>query len=133
MLKRKPPGRHFDAFPADVFEAIIGRYGIGELRAVRTVVVEGDRIILLGEKSETSRKYLIETSTGRYFLKEVPWYCDDPDKITFSVALGNHLSAEGLPVPKALRCVNGDPYASVKGSSFVLFEYRPGRLFDGSE
>ncbi|NUP41199.1 MAG: phosphotransferase [Streptomyces sp.] len=133
MLKRKPPGRQFDAFPPEVFDAIADRYGLGGIRAVQSVVVEGDRIVLLGEKSETSRKYLIETPAGRYFLKEVPWYCDEPGKIEFAVALGNHLADGGHPLARALRCADGAAYASVAGSSFVLFEYRPGRLFDGSQ
>lgn len=133
MLKRKPPGRHFDALQLTGFEHILRHYQLGDLISVNTVVIEGDRVILLGEKSETSRKYVLETSTGWFFLKEVPWYCDQAEHIEFSVGLGNYLAGRGLPVALALRCADGAPYVSAGGSRYILFEYRPGRLYDGSD
>jgi Ser/Thr protein kinase RdoA (MazF antagonist) len=132
VLKRKPPGRTFDSFASETFEEIVAGYGLGAVTAVHTVVVEGDQVVLLGEKSETSRKYLIETSGGRHFLKEVPWYCDEPDRIEFSADFGNRLAEAGLPVPMARRGSRGAAYVSAAGSRFVLYDYRPGRLFDGS-
>ena len=132
MLKRKPAERAFDAFEPKVFEEIAAAYGLGPVTAVHTVVVEGDRVVLLGEKSETSRKYLMVTPQGQHFLKEVPWYCDDPERIAFSADFGNRLAAAGLPVPAARRGPGGQAFVFAAGSRFVLYDYRPGRIYDGS-
>jgi Ser/Thr protein kinase RdoA (MazF antagonist) len=132
MLRRKPVARQFDTLPPEVFDTVATQLALGPVRGVHTMVVEGDRVVLLGEKSETSRKFVLETATGRYFLKEIPWYCDDPASIAFSAALGDHLADCGLPVPRAVRRPDDRPYLELSGSRFVLFEYRPGRLFDGS-
>lgn len=133
VLRRKPQGRTFDSFPVEVFRAVVARYPVGELVAVHTVVVEGDRVVLLGEKSETSRKFVLETTTGRYFLKEVPWYCDDAESIAFSAELANRLADAGLPFPSVLPADDGRAWVDVAGSSFTVSSYRPGGLYDGSE
>jgi Ser/Thr protein kinase RdoA (MazF antagonist) len=132
MLKRKPMTRNFDTFPPEVFTRIARGYGIGEIQSVETIVIEGDRIVLLAEKSETSRKYVITTATGRYFLKEVPWYCDDVQSIRFSASLANHLRDSGLPFPRVLATRENEPFAAAADSRFTLAEYLPGRAFNAS-
>jgi Ser/Thr protein kinase RdoA (MazF antagonist) len=126
VLRRKPVERQFDVLPRSVLAEAIGEYDVGELEHARTLVVEGDRVIILSDKSETSRKYVIDTSRGTYFLKEVPWYCDDPGHRNFSRRLMNHLADAGLPVPRTLRTRAGTWHATVGDSSFVLLEYLPG-------
>ena len=83
-LQRKPVERQFDSLSQQALQDVVGSFGMGALIAAHTLVVEGDRLLLLSDKSETSRKYVVDTDAGRYFLKEVPWYCDDQQHRDFS-------------------------------------------------
>lgn len=132
VLKRKPRERQYDSLPEDVLRSAIDKFGIGQLKAARTLVVEGDRVVILNQKTETSRKYVIDTTAGRYFLKEVPWYCDDVAHRTFSRRIMNHLATE-LPVPKVLQTAAGGWEVLIDGSTFVLLEYRSGSPYDRSQ
>ncbi len=130
-LQRKPRDRQYDSLSEDVLRSAVEKFGVGELLAARTLVIEGDRVVILNQKTETSRKYVIDAGTGRYFLKEVPWYCDDEAHRTFSRRMMNHLAAD-LPVPRVLPTRGGDWDVPVDGSTFVLLEYRSGSPYDRS-
>lgn len=126
VLKKKPVSRQYDSISREILRDAVLQFDVGELHAAHTLVIEGDRVVILSEKSETSRKYVIDTSTGRYFLKEVPWYCDEAPYRDFSRRLMNHLAAANLPVPRVIRAGDGNWSVPVADSNFVLLEYRPG-------
>jgi Ser/Thr protein kinase RdoA (MazF antagonist) len=131
-IVRKPVSRQFDSLSRQQIEKAVEQFGLGKLQGVHTLVIEGDHVVLLSNKSETSRKYVIDTAKGRFFLKEIPWYCDNQAARTFSRSLMNHLADAGLPVPRVLQTTEGEWYAAVEESRFVLLEYLAGSPYDHS-
>lgn len=133
IVRRKPVSRQYETFGGDDFRTVLEGFRVGSFRSAHTLVVEGDRLILLNEKSETSRKFVVETENGnRYFLKEVPWYCDDDAHIAFVVSIAADTVTAGLPVPTPVLTIGAQPAVTHQGSKFTLSEYRPGYLWTGA-
>lgn len=123
--------RQFDSLSQQALQDVVGSFGMGALIAAHTLVVEGDRLVLLSDKSETSRKYVVDTDAGRYFLKEVPWYCDDQQHRDFSRRVMNFCADRHLPVPRVLPSSDGGWSVQLGDSHFVLLEYKPGAPYGG--
>ncbi len=130
-LKSKPIELEFDLFDETLLNTVVANYDVGNLLEANSVVLEGDRIVILGEKTQTSRKMAVETSKGRYFLKQIPWYCDDLQSVAFSHKLTIHLAQAGLPVPRLLTSSSGTTWIEIKGSKFTLTEYIAGNSYQG--
>ncbi|MCA9940878.1 MAG: phosphotransferase [Anaerolineales bacterium] len=81
----------------------------------------------------TSRKAIIHTTDGAYFLKEKPDYCADPLSITLATGF-QHFLAERLPfVPRIIRTRDNGFFVPANGRKYVLTVFQPGRMFRGAD
>ena len=131
-VKRKPVELEFDLFNETLLNAVVTNYDIGHLLEANSIVFEGNRIVILGEKTQTSRKMVIEASKGYYFLKQIPWYCDDLQSIMFSHKFSNYLAEKGFPVPRLLTSNSGNTWVEIEGAKFTLSEYVVGYPYQGT-
>ena len=69
--------------------------------------------------------YMVDTSTGRYFLTLYEKRVDAGD-LPFFFALLDHLAARGLPVPRTLPDRGGVAIQTLSGRPACLIEYLPG-------
>ena len=82
--------------------------------------------------SLTSRKAILETDKGRYFLKEKPQYCSDELLIQKSSLFQDFCSQNTPHVPKIIKTVRGNYYFEFENRKFFLSEYIDGKPFSGS-
>lgn len=83
--------------------------------------------------SFTSRKAVLETDNGTYFLKEKPLYCSNKRSRDLSVYFQNFLSQTLKIVPVVLRTLDGNHYVQWSARFLFLTEFKVGRVFNGSE
>lgn len=131
VARGKPPRLEFDLIEESLAEEIVRAYGVGPLLGAAPLVMEGGRVMLLSERSTTSRKIVLLTEFGKVFLKQVPWYCDEPSRIRFVHDLMTHLSDSGLSVPRLLRTPFGESWVEMRGERYTLSEYLPGPPYSG--
>ena len=82
--------------------------------------------------SFTSRKAILHTSDGDYFLKEKPVYCSDPLTLELSAQFQSYLSKQLPNVPRIKRTKSGSWYVVCKGRQYFLTQYIPGRVYNGT-
>lgn len=82
--------------------------------------------------SFTSRKAILNTNKGTFFLKEKPEYCSDYEKREAAADFQEYLSAHLTNVPNILRTQKEEHYVQWNNRFLFLSEYRPGRIFNGS-
>lgn len=82
--------------------------------------------------SFTSKKVVIESDKGVYFLKEKPSYCSDENKLIFAANYQNFLSTQLDFVPEIVKTEKGYDYIIWQGRFFFLTKYIPGRIYNGS-
>jgi phosphoglycolate phosphatase-like HAD superfamily hydrolase len=82
--------------------------------------------------SFTSRKVILNTDKGDFFLKEKPQYCCSDDRLKFAADFQNHLSNKINIVPAIFKTIDGKDYLEWKGRYFFLTKYYPGRIYNGS-
>lgn len=82
--------------------------------------------------SFTSRKAIIHTNKGIFFLKEKPRYSDDKLSREKSASFQIYASSKLNIVPKILNTTNGQNYIVWKKRYFFLTEYKEGRTYNGS-
>ncbi len=83
--------------------------------------------------SLTSRKAILETSKGKYFLKEKPQYCSEENLIQKSSLFQDFCSQNTPHVPRIIKTVDGSYYFEFEDRKFFLSEYIDGRAFSGSK
>ncbi|HEX6977429.1 MAG TPA: phosphotransferase [Patescibacteria group bacterium] len=83
--------------------------------------------------SFTSRKAIIHTNKGIFFLKEKPQYSDDKLSREKSASFQKYASTKLDIVPKILTTVSGQDYILWKKRYFFLTEYKEGRTYNGSD
>lgn len=83
--------------------------------------------------SFTSRKIILKTNKGDFFLKEKPEYCSSKLKRETAADFQSFLSSKLEIVPSILKTINNDLYVEWNGRYFFLTEYKKGRVFNGSE
>ncbi len=83
--------------------------------------------------SFTSRKAILNTNSGAYFLKEKPVYCSDEESLSLAAEFQNFLSWSVGFVPPILMTVNNEWYIEWQGRFYFLTEFRPGRVYSGSD
>lgn len=82
--------------------------------------------------SLTSRKAVLETDKGIFFLKEKPLYCSDDIYMKRSAYFQEFCSNHIHDVPKIIRTKNGEYYFEFETRKFFLSEYIIGKPFNGS-
>ena len=131
-LKKRPKSSQFDLIEITECEKIIDQYSIGEIVRIESLIVSDENIVNLLERSETSRKFSVVTTKGRFFLKQIPWYCDSAEKILYSAGLVNYLHCASLAVPKIFKTNNGMIFAETETGKYTVSELRTGALYNYS-
>ena len=100
--------------PAEELDALMARYGVGELVSAKGIA----------EGVENSN-YLVDTTGGRFILTLYERRVDAGD-LPFFLALLDHLADSGSPVPRALKDRDGLQVQQVAGRPACLIEFLPG-------
>lgn len=130
-VRSKPRDYFFRDFDAGLLHEIGSKYQMGPPDAVCPILLDGGTGCLLEVRSETSRKVVVEHGEHRYFLKQIPWYCDTDAQIRMSHTIQGRLFDHGVPVPAIVSPLFGDSFVTLSGARFVLFEYVRGRRYTG--
>src|SRR5215469_14507777 len=101
-VKQKPISPSFFNFDEGVIQIIADAYDLKEIDTVCPILLDGNQVSLLEVRSETSRKIVLETVDKSFFLKQVPWYCDDEELLSFSHQFQKELFTLGLPVARII-------------------------------
>jgi len=83
--------------------------------------------------SLTSRKAILETNKGPYFLKEKPRYCSEDTLIQRSSLFQDFCSQTTPHVPKIIKTTENNYFFEFENRKFFLSEYIEGGSFNGSE
>jgi thiamine kinase-like enzyme len=83
--------------------------------------------------SLTSRKAILETNAGTFFLKEKPLYCSDDLSLKRSFYFQDYCSDNTSCTPRIIRTKNKNFYFIMSGRKYFLSEYIKGRHFNGSK
>lgn len=132
-VSRKPVDIQFFNFDDGALSSIASEFGITEVDSFCPILLDGEFCSLLEVRSETSRKMVIEVGDRKYFLKQIPWYCDDEVHVAFSHSVQTQLNGLGIPAPKLLSTVSGRSWAPYRGIKFCVFEFAPGNRYSGTE
>lgn len=128
---RRPSIDYYD-LDGDVLSIVLNEYGIVDDVSILPILVDGESGSLLDVRSETSRKVVLEVRGVRFFLKQIPWYCDDEARLNWSCHLQTALCQCGLPVPRIIQNRSGNSWVEIRNKKFVLFEYCEGRRYGGT-
>ena len=82
--------------------------------------------------SFTSKKLILHTSKGDFFLKEKPQYCSNELALKRSVHFQDYVSSQMEIVPKILSTRTKDYYIHWSGRYYFLDDYKRGRHYNGS-
>jgi Ser/Thr protein kinase RdoA (MazF antagonist) len=118
-VKRRPPGYHQPIRAGDI-ASILQSYGLGSRFAAHHVLFEQPAPVALGERTKTARKIFVDTPEGAFFLKQIPWYCDEPSLNRFRQDWTEQLHAEGVLVPMPMRTTRGLAWADADGARFTI-------------
>ncbi len=83
--------------------------------------------------SFTSRKAILNTNSGAYFLKEKPIYCSDEQSLQLAAEFQNYLCWSLEFIPPILKTIEGKWYVRWNNRHYFLTEFKPGRIYSGSE
>lgn len=83
--------------------------------------------------SLTSKKAIIETDKGLFFLKEKPQYCSEDIFIQKSSLFQDFCSQNTPYVPKIIKTIENNYYFEFENRKLFLSEYIEGKLFNGSK
>jgi homoserine kinase type II len=100
--------------PAEMLADLLARYDLGSLVSAKGIA----------EGVENSN-YLVETERARIILTLYEKRVDAAD-LPFFLALLDHLADRGLPVPRALRDLDGVQLQTVAGRPACVIEFLPG-------
>ncbi|HEX6343760.1 phosphotransferase [Umezawaea sp.] len=125
-VREKPTFKDFLNLDDRVLGLVVDRYALPEADCFLPILLDGDRCTLLDVRSDTSKKAVLEAGDRRYFLKQVPWYCDDPRQISASTRIQEALRLAGVPVARLVPTRDGDLWTSFGDEHFVLFDHVSG-------
>ncbi|MFD7712653.1 phosphotransferase enzyme family protein [Streptomyces sp. NPDC059786] len=121
-MREKPLFRDLLNLDDRVLGLVAERYALPEADCFLPVLLDGDRCSLLEVRSDTSKKAMVEAAGERYFLKQIPWYCDSPEQIAVSTRIQEGLRRAGVPVARLRPTRDNRLWTSFGGESFVLFD-----------
>ena len=82
--------------------------------------------------SFTSRKAVIDTSEGTFFLKEKPKYCSSILQLKQSGDFQSYMASKVTFVPPIILTKRGEKFVHWNGRAYFLAEFREGRIYNGS-
>lgn len=126
----KPPRLEGFNFDESLLARIAAVYGFHRIDSLRPLLLDGDHVTLIDVRSETARKMPFVAGGARWFLKEVPWYCDDTT-LAFSHAWQSALDCAGLPVAPPRATIDGNTWVRVDGVRLVVMPQVEGRRWSG--
>lgn len=83
--------------------------------------------------SFTSKKLILHTSKGNFFLKEKPQYCSNELALKRSAHFQDYVSSRMEIVPKILSTRENEYYIHWSGRYYFLTDYKNGRHYIGSQ
>jgi Ser/Thr protein kinase RdoA (MazF antagonist) len=131
-VKEKPVGHDLFQLDEACLETVRREYGLEEADSFLPILLDGTTCSLLEVRSETSRKAVIRCGEKRYFVKQIPWYADDPALVRTSHRLQDALARQGAPVAGLLATTTGRSWIQHVGSKLVVFDFRAGVRYSGS-
>lgn len=134
-IKQKPIDTRFFNFDEGTLERVSHEYGIPTLDLFFPILTDGHTCSLLETRSATSRKIILGSSKDlgtKFFLKQIPWYCDDHDSVANSHAIQNHLHDRGCPVAAIYKTSEGGSWLEFGREKYVLFEYVHGNRYSST-
>jgi phosphotransferase family enzyme len=134
-VKQKPDRPEFFNFGWASLLAIRDTYGLADPVRYCPILLDGRTATLLSVRSPTSKKVVLRVGPRgqRLFLKQVPWYCSDPDTLRFSLGFQTMLAERGFPCARVVPTLDGALCARVADVDFVLFEFVPGERYEYRE
>src|SRR5918911_3060068 len=106
-VKPKPSTPDYFNFDERALVMLADAYGLDGADAFYPILLDGETCTLLEVRSATSRKMMLEDRGRRLFLKEIPWYANDPGQLAWSHALQLRLADEGAPVARIVPSRSG--------------------------
>lgn len=103
---------------AEDLAALIAEYDVGELISAKGIA-----------EGISNSNWLVETTSGRFILTLYERRIDLAD-LPFFLALLDHLSARGCPVPRTIHDRSGALSRQVAGKAAALIEFLPGVSVD---
>jgi Ser/Thr protein kinase RdoA (MazF antagonist) len=82
--------------------------------------------------SFTSKKAIIRTNKGIFFLKEKPKYCSSDAERILAAEFQSFLSKKLGFVPDIIKTLSGEYYVKWNNRFYFLTDYKEGRVFNGS-
>lgn len=128
-VERKPVDLNFFNMEEEFLHFMLAQYDLGELIAVSPFILSGPYLELLEVRSQTSKKLILHTCRGTYFLKQIPWYADSETILNFSHSFQLFLKKNGFPLPKILPTKSGTTFIEFNQQKFFLSEFIEGRPF----
>jgi homoserine kinase type II len=103
---------------ADDLAGLIAEYDVGELVSAKGIA-----------EGVSNSNWLVETTGGRFILTMYEHRVDAGD-LPFFLALLDHLSAKGSPVPRTIHDRAGAAFRMIEGKAAALIEFLPGVSID---
>ena len=130
---RRPRGSQFDLFDMHTVQGILDEYNLGNATSLETLIIDDGIIVNLMDRSETSKKVVVRCGTSGYFLKQVPWYCDNAQQLNFALEFERFLNYLGFLTPKPIETKKGVLFSEYGNAKFVLYELMHGTLYSYKE
>lgn len=110
---------HRPAVTEEDVRRLLAYYDLGELQSCRRV-----------EGGYVDENWIIDTTTGRYFLKRRHPRRRKPDLIRAQHALIQHLRSVHFPVPTIVRTRHGETFLKLQEEIFEIQHHIPGDMCD---
>lgn len=119
-VKRRPSGYHDHPLTDEEIANVLEAFGSSSSFSAHHVLFEHPHPVMLNDRTKTARKIFVDTPSDAYFLKQVPWYCDEPSLNEFRHGWIETLYAAGVLVPPPLRTLAGAPCAELGERRYTL-------------
>lgn len=132
-VREKPVFVDFFNLDERALGIIADRYELTDVDCFLPILLDGEECTLLEVRSATSKKVIVETGSGLYFFKQIPWYCDTIEQITASTTIQWQLKEAGSPLPGIVPTKDASLWTTIGEAKFVLFEFASGQRYSGTQ
>jgi Ser/Thr protein kinase RdoA (MazF antagonist) len=133
MPVKRRPGGHTKPISQTELNAVIDGYSLGDRYAAHHVLFEFPAPVDLNERTKTARKIFVDTPAGPWFIKQIPWYCDEPALNRFRQAWLEDLHRAGVAVPLPLLAKDGYGWVEVDDARYTATRSILGGAWSGGE
>ncbi|MBA4493465.1 phosphotransferase enzyme family protein [Paenactinomyces guangxiensis] len=121
----KPIDSEMGLLPNIILYDVAEAYGFNEFLVFPYMNIN-EIPVSINQRSETSRKAVLESDHNMYLLKEFPWYTEDEERVQELLKFQSELYENGVPVPKIIQTKYGDLYIEIYKKKLFLQEYLEG-------